>query len=281
MDDSQIFFKGLVEYLSWYSNIPKTTALDISSEANIESLDTLFDDVDLKFFMPESLISKLKANTKNYPLKPTCFLLGVGFTPKMVEQIIKHFGTSDRICDLVRENPYELINVEGSSFKKIDKIALEVFFFDEKSPLRLKALILNQLSLLSSKNGHLFLDLSKFISSDFEVPFNIDVLKKFLKELALDKKIYIVGNKIYSSLHYNAEVKSAEIISSIVLQKQFTEASFEGVDPDTFIEGYERIQTQNIANGKWKKLKWSGESFKLSEKQKKAIKKFIKEKNMI
>lgn len=281
MDDSQIYFKGLVEYLSWYGNIPKTTSLDISSEVNLEDLNSLFSEVDLKFYIPDSLINKIKGNTSSYPLKPTCFLLGIGFTPKMVEHIIKHYGTSDRICSIVRENPYDMINVEGTSFKKIDKIALEVFHFDDNSPLRLKAMILNQLKVMSNKGGHLYLEISKFVNSNFEVNFNIDILKKYIKELIIDKKIYLVGSKIYSSHNYKAEVNSSKIIAKLITDKEFTSSSFEGVDPDKFIKGYEEIQTQNIVNGKWKKLKWGEDKFKLSDKQKKAIKKFIEEKFLI
>jgi exodeoxyribonuclease V alpha subunit len=280
MDSNQIYFKGLIEYLSWYIGAPKTTALDISSEVDTNNLSTLFE-VDLKYYLPDSMVTKLKGVVNQYPLKPVCFILGIGFTPKNAEQIIKQFGTSDSLVKVIEENPYELIIVEGISFKKIDKIALEVFNFDENNEFRLKAHVLNELNQASNRGGHLFIELNKFLEGKFEISFNQNDLRKYIKQLLLEKKIYISNNKIYSSSNFKAEDESSKIIANLVKDKKFTSALFEGVDANIFIEGYERIQTQNIANGKWKKLKWSASNFTLSEQQKNAVKKFIQEKFLI
>ena len=124
------------------------------------------------------------------------------------------------------------------------------------------------------KNGQVFIDLIKFINSKFEVTIHLEILKKYLKELAIDKKIFIIGKKIYTAENYKAEKESALIISKIIHNKNRC-TFFKSVDPEKFIKGYEDIQTSNIVDGKWKKLKWEGEGFALSQKQKEAIFKFI------
>lgn len=277
--DQQIYFKGLIEYLNWYLGIPKTSALDISSSVDLDNLETIWD-VDLKYYLPEALIDKLKTQVGTLPLKPTTYLLGIGFSQKIAEQIIKYFGASDSLIKMIKNNPYDLLSVESVTFKKLDKIALEVLFIDEDSPHRQKAFIIYQLDSLCQKNGHVFIELEKFINSTFEVELDKKVVKQYLIELIKEQKIILHGKKLYPSLHYKAEQQSAEIIAKILFDKNHL-SFFKEIDPEVFVSGYEDIQTTNIANGKWKSLAWNNDNFALSEKQKLAISKFIKEKLLI
>jgi exodeoxyribonuclease V alpha subunit len=279
MEIDQIYFKGLLAYLNWYIDIPKSTALDITSDTDMENLQSIFD-VDLSFYLTKKLIEKLKTSSVTYPLKPTCFLLGIGFSPKHTELILKSYSFAESLINLVQNNPYELLDIEAITFNKVDKIAMEIFYFDEKFPPRIQSLIAYHLNNLCFKNGHLFILLSDFINSKFEIDTPIDEIKKHLKELILNKKIILEGNKLYPLLHYNAEKDSAEILANLISTGK-NPSFFEKTDPDKFIEGYEDIQTQNIANGKWKKLEWGGSKFELSEQQKDAIRKFIENKFMI
>lgn len=277
--DQQIYFKGIIEYLNWYISIPKNTALDISSGVDLDDLGSIFD-IDLKYYMPEALVDKLKTQIELLPLKPTCYLLGIGFSPKIVEQILKHFGPTETIVTLVKRNPYDLLIVDSVTFKKLDKIALEILNVDEDSPHRQKAFIIYQLESLCQKNGHVFIELEKFMNSPFEVKLDRDLVKIYLKELIQESRIYLQGKKLYPALLYKAEHESSIILANLINNKSNC-SFFDGVDPSRFIEGYEDIQTANIANGKWKSLAWSNSSFSLSEKQKLAIHKFIESRLLI
>jgi exodeoxyribonuclease V alpha subunit len=275
----QIYFKGLIEYLNWYLSIPKNTALDISSNVDLDNLNTLFE-VDLKYYLPEAIIDKLKTQVSSLPLKPTSYLLGIGFSPKIVEQIIKYYGPSDSLISVVEKNPYDLLSVEAVSFKRLDKIALEVLNIDPDSEFRQKAFILYQLDSMCNKNGHVFIDLDKFINSKFEIDINKSILKKYLIELIQNKKIYLQGKKLYTAQLYKAETESAEVLASLLRDKDHC-SFFKDIDPETFIKGYEDLQTENIQNGKWKNLSWNNSQFSLSQNQRLAIKKFILDKFLI
>jgi exodeoxyribonuclease V alpha subunit len=277
--DNQIFFKGIIEYLNWYIGVPKNTALDISSEIDLNNLNSIFN-IDLKYYLPQTFIDKLKTTSINLPLKPCSFMLGIGLSPKITESVVRYYGPTDAIISTIEKNPYDLLNIEGLNFKKIDKIALEIFSIPENDSRRQKSFIIYHLENMCYKNGHLFIDIEKFMYSKFEVKIDKNEIKNYLKELILEKKIFLQGKKMYPANNYNAEQKSAEIVANLILEKNHS-SFFKDVDPVKYIQGYESLQTQNIQEGKWKDLKWKNDQFKLSEKQKEAIKKFIEQKLLI
>ena len=271
--DSQIIFKGIIEYLHWYIDIPRNLATDITSFIDLNNLDSLWE-IDLDAYIPDYKIKALQNKLKTHPLKLSAFLLGITFTPNITDIIVKHYGDSDSAIKEIEENPYILIGIEEISFKKLDKVALEVLFIPEDSPLRYKALVYYQLFSQSIKNGHLYTFLETFISSKFEVKINKNNLKDYLKELILEGKIILEGKKLYTSHLYKAEKHSAQIIAKLI-NKSGRHLFFEGTDINEYIAGYEKIQTANINGGEWKHLKWKDKVFALSEEQKKGIKNFF------
>lgn len=277
--DGPVIFKGIIEYLHWYIDIPRKSAMDIASYLDLENLNTLWD-VQLDAYIPEHKIQTLRNKLKTHPLLPSAFLLGITFTPIITDLIIKHYGGSDSLIKEIEENPYTLIDLEEISFKKLDKVATEVLNIPLDSPLRYKALVFYQLSKESFRNGHLYTNLDKFINSNFELDICKNDLKNFLKELILEGKIILEGKKLYTQQYYKAEKFSAEIISKLI-SNSGRHLFFEGVDVDQYISGYEKIQTENIKGGEWKNLKWKENKFELSNEQKDAINKFFNEKFFI
>lgn len=273
--DSQIIFKGIIEYLHWYIDIPRSSATDIASYLDLDNLSTLWE-VQLDAYIPEHKIQTLKNKLKTHPLLPSAFLLGITFTPNITDIIIKHYSGSDSLIKEIEENPYVLIDIEEISFKKLDKVATEILRIPSNSPLRYKALVHYQLANESFKNGHLYTLLEKFINSTFELDITKDNLKLFLKELIIEGKIILEGKKLYTQQHYKAEKFSAEIIAKII-SKSGRHLFFEGIDVDQYISGYEKLQTDNINGGEWKNLKWKESKFELSYEQKNAVKKFFDE----
>ena len=275
-----IYFKGVAEYLHGLHGVPKTMAYDIASQVDLGSLDknSLFS-VDLSPYLDNKKVIEIKSELDTYPLKTTCFLLGLEFSAKMTELILSYYKTNrsdPRIITSISENPYILLDIEGVNFQKVDKVALEIFGVSEDSPLRLKSLVRHSLNNYCNKNGHLFCPLNTFKS---KVDFGIskDDFKKYLKELLIEKKIIMDGQqRLYPNSFYRAECESAEIISNLI-KLENNSPFFKNVDPEIFIKGYEDIQTSNIQCGTWKNMKWSGNEFKLSLEQRDAVKKFLAE----
>lgn len=271
--NSQIIFKGIIEYLHWYIDIPRVQATDIASYIDLDDLNSLWE-VELDAFIPDHKIVQLQNKLKTHPLKASAFLLGITFTPNITNIILKHFRGDESLVDQIIENPYVLLDLEGLTFKKLDKVATEIIGIPANSPLRYKALVHHQLANESFRNGHLYTMLDKFINSDFEVSISKNSLKEYLKELILEGKIILEGKKLYTSIHYNAEKQSAAIIARLINESS-RHLFFEGIKIDEFIEGYERIQTESINSGEWKNLKWSDKKFSLSDEQKIGIKNFF------
>jgi len=271
--DSQIIFKGIIEYLHWYVDIPRNTAMDIASYIDLENLNSLWE-IELDAYIPDHKIETLRKKIKTHPLKPSAFLLGITFTPNVTDIIVRHYGGSESLMKEIEENPYVLIDIEEISFKKLDKVATEILKIPLNSPLRYKALVHYQLSSQSFKNGHLYTILEKFINSNFEVDISKNNLKTYLKELIIEGKIILEGKKLYTSLHYKAEKQSAYIIAKII-HKSGRHLFFDGINVDDYINGYEKMQTDNINGGEWKNIKWKEKQFSLSPEQKDGIRNFF------
>jgi len=271
--DSQIIFKGIIEYLHWYIDIPRITATDIVSYMDLEDLNSLWE-VELDAYIPDHKIQTLRNKLKTHPLKPSAFLLGITFTPNITDIIVKSYGGSEELMKEIEENPYVLIDIEEISFKKLNKVATEVLRIPIDSPLRYKALVHYQLSSQSFKNGHLYTYLEKFINSNFEVAISRNNLKTYLKELIIEGKIILEGKKLYTAHHYKAEKFSAQIIAKLINVSN-RHLFFEGIDVDEYIAGYEKLQTENINGGEWKNLKWKEKQFELSAEQKNGVRNFF------
>lgn len=279
MSMDRILFKGLIEYLINFCNVAKTTSLDITSQTDLNNLDNFFVIVDLGSYLSLSKIEEIKNTSITYPLLPTCFLLGLEFSPKLTEQILEFYEKSKSLIEAVKRNPYDLLEIEGVNFQRVDKIALEYFDFSPSSEIRMEALILYSLKTLCFKEGHLFLSLEHFLNSRFEVEIGRETIKRYLKNLIINKRIVLENKKIYPAAHYLAENGSAKIIANLLTTQKSN--FFQNIDAPTFITEYELAQRANVVNGTWKKLKWGNEDFALSEDQKNAIKTFLSEDFMI
>ena len=277
-----ILFKGLIDYLTFILGVPKQLSAEIVSQVDLSKLDSIYN---LSFFKDDLYVQdklkELREKTPNNPLLITSFLLGLGFPPTIVELILKYYNQQDAILvKLIQENPYMLLDVEGISFTRVDKIAQDHLNISENSPVRLKSLVSYQLMRSCTKQGHLYLDLKDFINSKFDVPIEKDVIKEYVKNLILEKKFFLDGSRLYPSLFYKSELESAKIICDIITTKN-KQSFFKDVDPTQFINGYERLQTENINGGQWKNLKWKDTVFKLSKEQKDVIRSFLVEKFLV
>ena len=271
--NSTIYLKGVTDYLTELVELPKNVAFEISSRINLNNLNEC-SYLEIENFLDPSDIQKLESKIKNYPLKTSSFILGLDFSFGLLESILRHYGKSDRLVDLVIENPYTLLDVEEITFNKIDKIAQEVFKIPQDSPLRQRAFVIYHLNTICFKEGHLFISIEKFFNVEIDIPSKD--LKSYLRELITEKKIIFENGNLYPALNYKAEVESARLLANLIKLKNTT-TFFNELNVETYIKDYEDSQTQNILNGCWKKLKWANNKFELSEEQKTAIRKFFTE----
>jgi len=271
--NTTLYLNGVTDYLIEILDIPKHFAFEISSRINLSNLNEN-SYLEFETYLSDEEFARLVSKIKNYPLKTSAAILGMGLSLNSLESILRYFGKSNRVIEVVSENPYVLLEVEGLTFQKIDKIALEIFKIPENSPLRYKSFVVHHLLNLCFKQGHLFIYLNNFFQSKIEIP--IEEVKTYLRELINEKKIILENGKLYPAIYYKAEIESAKIIANLIKLKNIS-SFLEGMDVENYIKEYEDSQTQLIANGKWKKLKWANDKFELSEEQKIAVRKFFSE----
>lgn len=271
--EQDIYSKGFVRYFCAYLGLSKANSLDVAAKISITNIDNIFK-TPLKYILGSEKESELLIKDATYPIKVTSFLLGLGFSEKIIKNIFQEYSKTDSLINTIKTNPYDLLVVEDMPFKYLDKIALTKLNIPENSPLRKKALIVYNLEVYCSKGSHLFISLETFFNLEFvNKEFDKEEFKKYLKELIFEKKIYFDTKRFYTRNNYLAEKESASLLKEYLFNN--TENFFEEIDPDKFIKGYEEIQTENLQEGTWKNLKWSEKRFEFSEEQKEAIKFFI------
>lgn len=137
-------------------------------------------------------------------------------TPNLITKIVSYYGNKPNIAiDMVKNHPYELVEINGIGFKKADEIALKVGI-DPLSPLRYKAFIkyfLNELG----QNGHSYIysnEVVKNIFNEFDGKENVSTenIGKAMEELQAEGVIVVENNeedrshrKVYLKKYYELE----------------------------------------------------------------------------
>lgn len=268
-----MYTSGALSFLVYYNNIVKVTAATIVEEMISVNLEDPLQ-LNLQKYLTYDEITSLRARIEKLPFKSACFLLELGFSPSVTEVIITYFGKTNDIINRVQNDPYVLLDIEGLSFSKIDKIALSYFNIDKKAPIRQKAILVHLLKESCNKGGHLYIGKGEFIHFlKKEDVYDDSLFNKYMSELMAEKKIFNDSNRLYTRINLISEAISSKIIAEII-KNESVPVSFSGYnnsDIDFFIKKYEDAQTANIVNGKWKKLEWQDDEFKLSKEQKEVI----------
>jgi exodeoxyribonuclease V alpha subunit len=126
-------------------------------------------------------------------------LLELGITMNAALKLLKSLG--EDAFEIIKENPYCLIDrVEGFGFRRADKIAMEIGI-PKNSPRRFEALIFYLLRERCFRTGNVYLEheeLFQLAGEELNREENIFFLEDFekaLKNLAINKKIYIDEEK--------------------------------------------------------------------------------------
>lgn len=140
-------------------------------------------------------------------------LLNIGLTVRASLKIIKKLGYS--AAATIRENPYSLIELaEGFGFKRADRIAMTLGIAPD-SEIRVRALIRYVLNTQLFASGDVYMseeDLYHKVSAALGSDYFRDDLKKMLRSLAQEKKIYYDAEHgdVSEIALYRAEVLLAE-----------------------------------------------------------------------
>ena len=141
------------------------------------------------------------------------FLQEKGISPAVSIKIYDTYG--DGLYGIINNNPYQLAeDVDGLGFKTADEIATKMGFKVD-SDFRIRSGIIYTLQ-LAANEGHTYLP-AESLTRNASYVLNVDPewITPIYQELLLDKKIYILDDKIYSPVFYYCENNSASMLHEL------------------------------------------------------------------
>lgn len=138
------------------------------------------------------------------------FLQDKGISPAMSIRIYDTYG--DSLYEVINTNPYQLAeDVDGLGFKTADEIAKHMGFKVD-SDFRLRSGIIYTLQ-LAANEGHTYLPADLLTKNAAEIlQVEPEWISSLYTNLSIDKKIYILGENIYSPAFYHCENRSASML---------------------------------------------------------------------
>lgn len=93
-----------------------------------------------------------------------------GLTEALLKKIIKHYKSNEIAVEIIKKNPYKLIEVSGIGWKKCDEIALKSGM-DKYSPCRIGAYIMYYLDLKANEGF-------SYVPTDYEEEVKLEIKTK-------------------------------------------------------------------------------------------------------
>jgi len=149
-------------------------------------------------------------------INATIYLLSIGLTDNKTKKVIEHFGRETE--NIVQNNPYKLIEIEGFGFKTTDAIALKAGVSAGNSS-RVNACILACLNDSQINQGNVFMmgyDLVGLVQSELQesaikamvsltgMP-EVEDVRSMVYGLAKDGLVVIHESRVFSKALLNAE----------------------------------------------------------------------------
>lgn len=128
----------------------------------------------------------------------------LGITSKEAIKLYNYYGS--QVMEVIRNNPYELMNVDGIGFKKCDDIAI-LLGFEETSEFRIEAIIISILRKYTIQNGNSYLYLEEILDITLKY-LNYRVTSEYL--LGIIDSLIKENKIVFDEYYYLKEVYYAE-----------------------------------------------------------------------
>lgn len=144
-------------------------------------------------------------------------------TPAAATRIYEHFGS--RSVDILQKNPYELCQVSGFGFKRVDAIVRKGDL-PLNAPIRIHGAVYAALDTQRSEKGHLFLDEAALIktgvkllnenNSDGQIRVKPEEVETVVRDMILKGEIVSSNGNIYPINCFVQEDETARKIAEIL-----------------------------------------------------------------
>lgn len=172
----------------------------------------------LPFLKPEQVEQILDHLQKNQvQAELSALICREGITPRLAAKVYQKFGAAS--VRLVKENAYQLIEIEGIGFKTADQVAQSVGIALD-SPFRIKAAVDYVLS-EAGNEGHCYLrprDILAKVHDLLELKVETDLVAAAVDELIAAGRATREGNAVYATALHGAECRLAVRVREFVRQ---------------------------------------------------------------
>ena len=143
-------------------------------------------------------------------------------TPVSATKIYEHFGAKS--VDILRDNPYELCQVSGFGFKRVDAIVRKGDM-PLNSPVRIHGAIYAALDVQREDNGHLFLDRKTLLQTAYQLlnerllpqmRVKPDEVIAVLEEMVLKGEVVSSNGNIYQLSSFTREDETARKVARLI-----------------------------------------------------------------
>jgi ATP-dependent exoDNAse (exonuclease V) alpha subunit len=181
----------------------------------------------------DSLTKAWKENRERWNSERTiyslrAFLGSLGLKERRIKRVLSYFGGHEFDAEeKIKQNPYQLIEIEGFGFTTVDFIARKLGITEESSE-RLKAFLIYCLKIICPSYGHLFLTIPEIILAinEFCVENNTKFMGKDITDadindalISLQDHLVIDQGRVYSKSQFKFESESASLLNQIINAK--------------------------------------------------------------
>ena len=222
--------EGLKGYLSscLVKGIGEKTADDIIKRFGADTLNIIENSpeklLEIKGISEQKLEDIKRTFNESYSVRSLMMLLSpFNISVKAATHIYDYFGAKS--IDILTDNPYELCNIPGFGFKRVDAI-VKKGDTPLNSPMRIRGAVITALETQKQDNGHLFIDERTLVQTTAEMlnealPSTDLLVKTAEIDSVIDNMILkgdIVSNegRIYSTKSFVLENETAERIGRLL-----------------------------------------------------------------
>ena len=212
-----------------------------------QDIDTLITVKGIGYKLARNIITKYQENITKAALLSFFEKYHLNIGSKTISNLIAYYGTAERVLETIKNNPYQLVEVDGIGWRKCDTIALGMGM-SPKSMERYKAFCLYILHKKRDETGSTTWSTQLLMETEAIKELGLtnyskELAKTTLRELAKEGKIYLHTNELWCGLIEDYYLES-RILKEI---KRLQEAPLLLKKPDDFEEKLQEIEnSQNF-----------------------------------
>lgn len=156
----------------------------------------------------------------------------LGLTHAFIKKLVDFYNSPDTVIDIVRNDPYDLVRVDGIGFKKADEVAAKAGI-TQYDPKRIKGFFFHTLN-EQGELGKSYLSYQELMKIMYDTLGYVpeEVVGKVAQTMVANKDVVVIGDKVALSKYYWLEKNIAKELKRLKLGRIEIVESEEESDED-------------------------------------------------